>query len=88
MYRIDKTANTIHKLDKKLFSELRIRERLENKRASRIKTEISADSFSGRFNEETYWEELVKWYRTEMTKFHKAVAPFWDKVQQEKTKQA
>lgn len=62
-------------------------ERLENKRASRIKTEISADSFSGRFNEETYWEELVKWYRTEMSEFHKVVAPFWDKVQQEKTKQ-
>ncbi|MBL7794077.1 MAG: DUF4268 domain-containing protein [Saprospiraceae bacterium] len=58
-------------------------ERLEGKKASRIKSEVPAEKFPGRFNDETYWPELIQWYREEMNRFYEAVSPVWDRVQKE-----
>lgn len=58
-------------------------ERLEGKKASRIKSEIPAENFPGRFADETYWPELIVWFRKEMNDFYKAVSPIWEQVQTE-----
>lgn len=65
------------------FGSSLIWEPLDGKKASRIKSEISVGQFQGRFNDETYWPELVKWFREEMAKFYKVLSPVWDKVQRE-----
>jgi len=58
-------------------------ERLEGKKASRIKSEVHAENFPGRFADETYWPELIVWFRKEMNDFYKAVSPIWEQVQTE-----
>jgi hypothetical protein len=61
-------------------------ERLENKKASRIKHEMPQalqNKLEGRFNEEKYWDDLIEWYREAMVKFYQVVYPFWEKVQLE-----
>jgi len=61
-------------------------ERLENKRASRIKHEMTPselEKLKGRFNDETYWEELIAWYKLAMVKFYATLYPVWEKVQKE-----
>ena len=61
-------------------------ERLENKRASRIKHEMTPtelENLQGRFNDESYWEELIEWYKAAMVKFYATIYPVWEKVQKE-----
>lgn len=61
-------------------------ERLENKKASRIKYEMPKEiqqNLQGRFNEEIYWEDLIAWYRVAMVKFYNAVYPIMEKVLKE-----
>ena len=61
-------------------------ERLENKKASRIKFEIPTSEkakLEGRFSEEKYWEALIDWYRVAMVQFYKTIYPVWEKVQKE-----
>jgi len=68
------------------FGDEVIFERLEKKKASRIKYEMPAEivkSFKGKFNEETYWDELMDWYIESMNRFYKAVYPVLEKVQKE-----
>jgi len=72
-------------LEKSFDGEI-IWERLDKKKASRIKHELPShikDKFEGRFNDEKYWDELVEWYREAMVKFYKSVYPIWEKVQKE-----
>jgi len=61
-------------------------ERLNDKKASRIKHEMPKpiqDTLEGRFNDEQYWDDLIEWYRTAMDKFYKSAFPVWEKVQKE-----
>lgn len=61
-------------------------ERLENKKSSRIKYEMSQAEMSnleGRFSEEKYWPELIAWYRNAMINFYDKIYPFWEKGQKE-----
>jgi hypothetical protein len=59
-------------------------ERLENKKASRIKFEMPKDiqdELTGRFSTELSWEQIISWYTTAMKEFHEVLYPYWDKVQ-------
>jgi len=59
-------------------------ERLDNKKASRIKFEMTKEQVSqleGRFSDETYWDELANWYILSMDKFYKTLNPYLDKIQ-------
>jgi len=61
-------------------------ERLEGKKASRIRHEMPSsiqDKLEGNFSDEKYWDELILWYREAMVKFYNAVYPVWEKVQKE-----
>lgn len=61
-------------------------ERLENKKASRIKFEMpkeTLESLQGRFSEEQSWEQIVEWYSSAMKDFYKVVYPYWEKIQRE-----
>lgn len=61
-------------------------ERLENKRASRIKFEMPkevTDSLIGRFGEEQSWDQITEWYATAFKEFYGVLYPYWDKVQRE-----
>ena len=72
-------------IEKKFDGEI-IWERLENKKASRIRHEMPADvknKLEGRFSDEKYWDDLITWYREAMVKFYNAVYPVWEKVQKE-----
>ena len=62
-------------------------QRLENKRASRIKLEINKDSSTdlpGLFRDETSWPRLNEWYTDTMQKFYQEILPYWEKVQNNK----
>ena len=61
-------------------------ERLENKKASRIKFEMNKEeraSLEGTFNEEVYWDALMEWYKNSIVKFYKALNPILEKVQKQ-----
>jgi len=61
-------------------------ERLEGKKASKIKVETPPETlatFEGRFKDEKYWDLLIDWYRGTMVDFYKAIYPVWEKVQKE-----
>ncbi len=61
-------------------------ERLEGKKASRIKLEMPQDihaNLQGKFNEEKSWEEIVSWYVITMKQFYSQLYPYWEKVQKE-----
>lgn len=82
---IDSMAKYKDEIEKS-FSGKIIWQRLENKRASRIKHEMGQSemqSLQGRFNEETYWDELIDWYRNAMVNFYASLYPIWEKVQKE-----
>jgi hypothetical protein len=68
---------------RKNFGEEIIFEKLEKKKASRIKYEISVKDFDGRFSDESRWNDLIEWYRKAMVRFYEAVQPVWEKVQKE-----
>jgi len=72
-------------IEKKFDGEI-IWERLENKKASRIRHEMPSaimNNLEGRFSDEKYWDDLITWYREAMVKFYNAVYPVWEKVQKE-----
>lgn len=79
---IDTMANYKEEIDK-AFGEEVIFERLEKKKASRIRFDTAVGQFKGYFNDESRWPEIMDWYRKTMVRFYKAVYPVWDKVQQE-----
>jgi hypothetical protein len=61
-------------------------ERLENKKASRIKYEMPISDFKqieGTFSDKTNWDAWINWYRISMKEFHDKIYPIWDKVQKE-----
>lgn len=58
-------------------------ERLENKKASRIKFEMTKEQASmleGKFNDELYWNDLIVWYADAMVRFYNAVNPYLEKI--------
>lgn len=58
-------------------------ERLENKKASRIKFEMTKEEVSrleGKFSNETNWDDLLNWYVASMDKFYKTLNPYLDKI--------
>lgn len=70
----------------KSFGEAVVFERLENKKASRIRYDMPLSEVSqleGKFNDEIYWDTLIKWYQVSMVKFYNAVNPYWDKVKKQ-----
>lgn len=69
-----------------LLDNLVVWERLDNKKASRIKYEMPVEDFKqieGKFNDKTIWEEWSNWYIESMVKFYKVIYPIWEKVQKE-----
>ena len=58
-------------------------ERLDNKKASRIKFEMTKEqvsSLEGKFSEELYWNDLINWYTDAMVRFYNAVNPYLEKL--------
>jgi hypothetical protein len=63
-------------------------ERLDMKKASRIRIDMTKEDVAkltskGKFNEEVYWEELIEWYSYKMAEFFNVVNPVWEKVQKQ-----
>jgi hypothetical protein len=61
-------------------------ERLEGKKASRIKYEMPIELFKeidGSFNDGSNWNEWIDWYRESMKKFYNRVFPIWNKAQKD-----
>lgn len=61
-------------------------ERLDGKKASRIKYEIDysiVNKNEAKFTEKGNWDEWIEWFRVSMTKFYERVYPIWEKVQKE-----
>lgn len=59
-------------------------ERLDGKKASRIKFEMPDEknnNLPGKFSEELSWNEIVEWYTQSMKKFYEVLYPYWTKVQ-------
>lgn len=59
-------------------------ERLDNKKASRIKFEMPKnvlESLNGKFNERQSWNQIVEWYAQAMNRFYGVLYPYWEKVQ-------
>lgn len=82
---IDKMARHKEEIERKFDGKI-IWERLENKRASRVKHEMPEEiknKLEGRFNDEKYWDDLIEWYSEAMIKFYNVVNPVWEKVQKE-----
>jgi hypothetical protein len=58
-------------------------ERLDNKKASRIKFEMTKEqvsSLEGKFSEELYWNDLIDWYADAMVRFYNTVNPYLEKI--------
>lgn len=71
-----------HELPEKLRDKV-IWEKLENKKASRIKLEPSEEekrNFRGKWGEEDHLEDTIKWFADNMEPFHNAFFPIWSKV--------
>lgn len=59
-------------------------ERLDNKKASRIKLETTIEEengFQGNWSDKTNWEDVIDWYTKKMVLFYDALYPVWKKVQ-------
>ena len=60
-------------------------ERLDKKKASRIKFDIPKSVISGinwRFSNEDSWDVVSDWFADSMHNFYKTVNPYWSKVQE------
>ena len=60
-------------------------QRLDGKKASRIKFEIGYDQLSGQDREDIK-QERIDWYLENLDPFYKAVMPYWTKVQEQLAK--
>jgi hypothetical protein len=62
-------------------------QRLEGKKASRIKLETSKidpnSVLMGKFRNEEIWPELKAWYTKSMKHFYEVIAPYWERVQKQ-----
>jgi hypothetical protein len=61
-------------------------ERLENKKASRIKYEMPKEvmkTLNGKFREEKSWAQIVEWYASAMKEFYGAIFPYLELVQRD-----
>lgn len=80
---IDAMANYKDEIQSRLDNKV-IWERLDGKKASRIKYEISYDELNktdGTFASKENWDEYVQWYTDSMVKFYDVIYPIWEKVQ-------
>lgn len=71
-------------LENEFGSEI-IWERLDNKKASRIKYEMPIDQAKkvGKFKNIEHWDDKIEWFRESFVKFYNAVYPIWEKAQKE-----
>lgn len=61
-------------------------QRLDNKRASRIKLEMTEQDFealNGKWSDKSSWDNHIKWFVDSMEHFYNEVSPIWAKVQNE-----
>ena len=76
---------SLHKkeIDKSLRNRV-IWQKMENKKASKIKiepTESEKSTFRGKWGDDERFEDSVKWFADNMEPFYNAVSPIWSKVQ-------
>ena len=58
-------------------------ERLDGKRASRIKYEMPKEQIKlleGKFSDELYWNDLINWYADAMQRFYTVINPYLEKI--------
>ncbi len=80
---IDAVAKYKEQIEKKFDGKIEW-ERLEKKKASRIKFEMTqkeVEALAGSFNDEIYWDKLIEWYKDSIVKFYNTLNPIWEKVQ-------
>jgi len=85
----DGMAKYKDKIQNELNDNIVVWERLDNKKASRIKIEISYKKIQktdANFVSKENWDSYIQWYRESMKKFFKSVFPIWEKVQKELNK--
>lgn len=59
-------------------------ERLENRRASRIKLETTKEELvNGKWRDKENWDDVVEWYCANMEAFYNAILPIWERVQKD-----
>lgn len=58
-------------------------ERLEGKKASRIRFDLEYEKITGSFDDEDTWSSQINWMVETMPKFYEAVFPVWEEVQKE-----
>lgn len=61
-------------------------QRLDNKKASRIKFEILNEDLkliNNTWREQQNWETVIDWYTQSMKSFYQVIYPIWEKVQKE-----
>jgi len=60
-------------------------ERLDNKKASRIKYEMSLDEENklGKLRDIDNWDDRIEWFRESFLKFYNVVYPIWEKAQKD-----
>ena len=59
-------------------------QRLDNKKASRIKLEttlLESNSFEGNWGDKSNWDDVINWYVQNMITFYNGVYPIWEKAQ-------
>jgi hypothetical protein len=59
-------------------------QRLDNKKASRIKLETTLmdyNGFEGKWEDKSNWDDVINWYVQNMMTFYDAVYPIWEKAQ-------
>lgn len=64
------------------FSKTITWERLDSKKASRIKCEMPLSEFKkigGKFNDKSNWQDWINWYRETMKEFYNVLLPIWEK---------
>jgi hypothetical protein len=82
---IDTMINYKEEIENKFNGEI-IWQRLENKKASRIKHEIEIiklDENEGGFRTKANWDIWINWYKEKLSEFYNVVNPIWQKAQKE-----
>jgi hypothetical protein len=66
------------------FGDGLIWERLEGKKASRLKFEMPLDTYAeaGSLRDKN-WQPKIEWFRTALSRLYEAIYPIWEKVQRE-----